>query len=235
MKLLCAGGGVTAIICVALCCLASSGLVRNALANQGQSQTDDTRTCENQEIELSGANSTLKFKCKGKAKLVPAEKTGHTRRSGDDDLTKVFQFTPAAPAKSQPSCGGPEMVLSQLVPNSVLRRLTGQKSTALVQSQDESVETVFELKTGEGREHDTHLCYICTPDTPGSGSGVRARADLSDQTSAKNCTVYVTVPRKAISEPPSEEHSDSGSSSPSTLGWLALSATVTVLGLMSHP
>lgn len=246
MKLLSLGCRVTAVIFIAFSCLAASranlgrGVEADPLHRDSVAPGTDEDTCTSDKIELSGATKrTFKFKCSGTAKLVPVEQAT-APGSRTENFENVYQFTPSAgQVGTNPACTGQVQRLSALVPGSSLKKVAAQEAKQVFQQQKVSAQTVFELTIGEAQEQDKHFCYVCTPDTAGSGPGVGEPGGANPgvgvpggRASGSACTVYVTVPRKV--KPPSEEPNGSDSFSPSAFHWLTLSIGGCAVAMVFH-
>ncbi|PHJ19989.1 hypothetical protein CSUI_006179 [Cystoisospora suis] len=171
-------------------------------------------------LSFEGSGKVFDFKCAAGATLLPPEAKG--KQTSPSPLQKVYQFNPNKTRLegANPVCEN-ETTLESLVPGSVLLNVTEAGSDHHLRSSEPS----FKLTVGEAQEENKHLCYICSG--PVRGDVKRQQQEQS------NCTVYVTVPKTApVPSPPSQdEHPDSGSFSPSMIGWLGLSVTGSALAL----
>ncbi|PHJ21835.1 hypothetical protein CSUI_004312 [Cystoisospora suis] len=193
--------------------------------NTEDGQKVEPRTCADgtKDLMLTGKSESISFKCPVGSNLYPVEQASAGGRAADLDpnaLNKVYVLTPEAREAQQ--CGPSLGELKALVPGSTLEEVKTGPTKDL--GQDAGSQKVFKLTLGAAQPKETHFCYTCTVVHAGRAS------------ETKKCSIFVTVPQvpNPVQPPngqtgdqtdkPTDQQTESGSSSQSVFSWFILSA-----------
>ncbi|PHJ16553.1 hypothetical protein CSUI_009634 [Cystoisospora suis] len=256
MRLRVGGGRIGVLVRATLFCLSASWVcfVRCETAKEAQEtprnslpeEQKNVKTCENSILELSAEEGRVfSFTCKDGSKLYPVELGQVAEKTINDQLKKVYQFTPTS-GKAQVCDHSHEGDLSELVPNSTLVKVTpSQQDNG---QRTEAKNPVFKLTLGPAQDTPKHLCYIC------SNKPVQTPTRSDQQV----CTIFITVPKKTEQpqpqkppegpqqqdpqspsppqqqDPQPDEPSGSGAFSPTLSGGVFMTLATSALGWMVH-